>query len=59
MNAAAIAVLSFIVVSGVTFLAAYLMLRWFPAVESQRLRPAGADLGASSILRFDSQIQSR
>jgi tight adherence protein C len=59
MNAAAIAVLSFTVVSGVTFLAAYLMLRRFPVVESQRLRPAGADLGASSILRFDSQIQSR
>jgi tight adherence protein C len=59
MNAAAIALLSFTVVSGSTFLAAFLLLRRWPVIEHNRLRGSGPTPGASSILRFESEIQSR
>jgi tight adherence protein C len=57
MSAAGFAILSFAIVSGVTFLAAYLLLRRMPAIERDRLHVH--DATSSSILRFESEIQSR
>ena len=59
MNAAGIAILSFAVVSATTFLAAFLLLKRFPLIERDRLKAADADASAESILRFESQIESR
>jgi tight adherence protein C len=60
MNAAAIAIMSFTVVSGVTFLAAFILLKRWPAIERERLhvRSPESGSGASSILRFETEIQS-
>jgi len=59
MNAAGLAILSFIFVGGVTFLAAFLLLKRMPIVDRDRLRIGGGDAGSASILRFESEIQSR
>lgn len=59
MNAAGIAILSFAVVSATTFLAAFLLLKRFPLIERDRLKAGDADASAESILRFESQIESR
>jgi tight adherence protein C len=61
MNPAAVALLSFAIVAGATFLAAYLVLRRWPTVERSRFTATGggADPQAHSILRFDSEFQSR
>ena len=59
MNAAGFAILSFVFVAGVTFLAAYLVLKRMPVVERERLQIGGGDPSSASILRFESEIQSR
>jgi tight adherence protein C len=59
MSPASIAILSFAVISATTFLAAYILLRRWPAVEGARLKAAAADSRSSSILRFENDIQSR
>jgi tight adherence protein C len=59
MSAAAIAILSFTVISATTFLAGYLLLRRWPVIEGDRLKTDGADPRVSSILRFENDIQSR
>jgi tight adherence protein C len=59
MNAASLAILSFVFVGGVTFLAAFLLLKRMPIVDRDRLRVSGGDPGSASILRFESEIQSR
>jgi tight adherence protein C len=59
MNPLAVAILSFALVGGATFLAAFLLLRRLPAIEPNRLQAAGAAPAESSILRFDTEIQSR
>jgi tight adherence protein C len=59
MSAATFAILSFVFVGGVTFLAAFLLLKRIPAVEHDRLRLGSGDPSSGSILRFESEIQSR
>jgi tight adherence protein C len=59
MNPLAVAILSFALVGGATFLTAFLLLRRLPAIEPDRLQAAGAVPQESSILRFDAEIQSR
>lgn len=57
MGAAGFAIVSFVVVGGVTFLAAFLLLKRMPAIERHRLKIDDAE--SSSILRFEADIQSR
>jgi tight adherence protein C len=59
MSPAGIAILSFAVISGTTFLAAYFLLKRWPAIEGSRLKTAAADSRSSSILRFENDFQSR
>lgn len=54
-----VAVVSFVVVAGATFGAAYLLLRRWPAVSRERLEGRGAGLRESSILRFEPELASR
>jgi tight adherence protein C len=59
MNPVAVAIVSFAVVSGATFLTAFLLLKRLPAIERERLQVGSADPDSVSILRFESEIQSR
>ena len=59
MTPGGIALLAFAIVSLTTFLAAYVLLKRWPLVESERLRAGAADPRSSSILRFESEIESR
>src|SRR5215467_2134291 len=59
MNPVAVAILSFAVVSGATFLTAFLLLKRLPTIERERLQVASADPDSVSILRFENEIQSR
>ena len=59
MNPLTIAVISFIVGGGATFMAAFVLLRYWPAVERNRLKPGSHDPIGSSILRFESEFGSR
>jgi tight adherence protein C len=59
MTPAGIALLSFAIVSMTTFLAAYVLLKRWPVVEGERLKAVTVDPHSSSILRFESEIQSR
>jgi tight adherence protein C len=59
MNALTTAILSFMVVGGATFVAAFLLLKYWPAVERNRLKPASQDPLGASILRFESEFGSR
>jgi tight adherence protein C len=59
MNPITLVVMSFGVVTGVTFLIGYVLLQRLPTVSQERLRPVGRDAQASgpaSILRWDEQI---
>jgi tight adherence protein C len=51
MNPITVGILSFLIVAGVTFLAAMALLRWWPAVQRERLSPASG-AGPASILRW-------
>jgi len=59
MSPTSLAILSFVFVGGVTFLAAFLLLKRMPAVDRDRLEIHGGDGRSASILRFESEIQSR
>jgi tight adherence protein C len=58
MGAAGIAFVSFILISSATFLAAYVLLKRWPAIDAARLKGGRPDARASSILRFETDIQS-
>src|SRR5688572_20971270 len=59
MSPLAIAIVSFGLISATTFLAAYILLKRWPAIEGARLKAPAADPRTSSILRFENEIQSR
>ena len=52
MNPITVGILSFLIVAGVTFLAAMGLLRWWPAVQRDRLSAPSAGGGSTSILRW-------
>jgi len=52
MNPVTVGVLSFLIVGGVTFLAGMALLRWWPAVQRERLLARAAGDGPASILRW-------
>ena len=53
MNPITVVFLSFVMVAGITFLAGIMLLRWWPAVQRERLKAAPASGGGSaSILRW-------
>lgn len=53
MNPIAVGILSFLIVAGVTVLAGMVLLRWWPAVQRDRLSaPAAGGGGSASILRW-------
>ena len=52
MNPIAVGFLSFLIVAGVTFLAGMALLRWWPAVQRERLSAPSGGGGAASILRW-------
>jgi tight adherence protein C len=52
MNPITVGILSFVMVSGITFLAGMALLRWWPAVQRERLRAPAAGSGPASILRW-------
>jgi len=55
MNPITVGVLSFLIVAGVTFLAGMALLRWWPAVQRERLSAPAARGGAASILRWNDE----
>lgn len=59
MSPLGIAIVSFGLISATTFLAAYVLLRRWPAIEGARLKAGTTDPRTSSILRFEHEIQSR
>lgn len=60
MDPVTVAIVSFALVTGTTFVAAYLLLRRWPVVSRERLEGRGASLrGISSILRFEPELPSR
>jgi len=52
MNPITVGILSFLMVAGITFLAGMALLRWWPAVQRERLRGPAAVGGPTSILRW-------
>ena len=52
MNPITVGILSFLIVAGVTFLAGMALLRWWPAVQRERLSAPVAGGGSASILRW-------
>jgi tight adherence protein C len=52
MNPITVGILSFLIVAGVTFLAAMALLRWWPAVQRERLSAPASGAGPASILRW-------
>jgi tight adherence protein C len=52
MNPITVGILSFLIVAGVTFLAGMALLRWWPAVQRERLSARAAAGGPASILRW-------
>ena len=53
MNPITVVILSFLMVAGITFLAGMMLLRWWPAVQRERLRTASPSSGGpTSILRW-------
>jgi len=59
MNPLTVVLLSFVIVAGVTVLAAMALLRFWPVVQRGRLAtPAGESGGAESILRWSEQLPS-
>jgi tight adherence protein C len=53
MNPITVGILSFLMVAGITFLAGMALLRWWPAVQRERLRAASpTGSGPASILRW-------
>jgi tight adherence protein C len=52
MNPITVGILSFLMVAGITFLAGMALLRWWPAVQRERLRAAPASGSPASILRW-------
>jgi len=52
MNPITFGILSFLMVAGITFLAGMALLRWWPAVQRERLRAPAAGSGPASILRW-------
>jgi tight adherence protein C len=52
MNPITVGILSFLIVAGVTFLAAMALLRWWPAVQRDRLSVPASGAGPASILRW-------
>jgi tight adherence protein C len=52
MNPITVGILSFLIVAGVTFLAAIALLRWWPAVQRERLSVPASGAGPASILRW-------
>ena len=52
MNPITVGILSFLLVAGITFLAGMALLRWWPAVQRERLRAPAAGSGPASILRW-------
>ena len=59
MDAWMIAALSFVVVAGATFGAAYLLLRRWPVVSRERLEGRASGFPDSTILRFEPELASR
>jgi tight adherence protein C len=55
MNPITVGILSFLIVAGVTFLAAMALLRWWPAVQRERLSAPSAGGGPASILRWSGE----
>jgi tight adherence protein C len=55
MNPITVGILSFVIVAGVTFLAGMALLRWWPAVQRERLSAPAAVGGAASILRWKAE----
>ncbi len=58
MNPLAYAVVTFVVVLGVTLVSALLVMRFWPAIRRERLAPAPAADASVSILRFESESES-
>jgi tight adherence protein C len=58
MNPITVGILSFLMVAGITFLAGMALLRWWPAVQRERLRAAPASGGPASILRWTGAPES-
>ena len=52
MNPITVGILSFLMVAGITFLAGIALLRWWPAVQRERLRAPTGGSGPASILRW-------
>lgn len=59
MNPTAMSLVTFLVVTATTFLTAFVLLRRWPAIERDRLRPSGPDPRTASILRFETEIGPR
>jgi tight adherence protein C len=55
MNPITFGILSFLIVAGVTFLAGMALLRWWPAVQRERLSAPAAGGGPASILRWKAE----
>jgi tight adherence protein C len=55
MNPITVGILSFLIVAGVTFLAGMALLRWWPAVQRERLSAPAAWGGPASILRWNAE----
>ncbi len=55
MNPITVGILSFLIVAGVTFLAGMALLRWWPAVQRERLSAHAAGGGPTSILRWNDE----
>jgi len=58
MEPLAIAALSFVFSAGVTSLAGILLLRWWPALQPERLRGLTPEGSAASIFRWDDRARS-
>jgi len=59
MNPLAVAIVTFVLVVGVTTLSALIVMRLWPAIGRDRLSAAGAAAAPESILRFQSEPKSR
>lgn len=55
MNPITVGILSFLIVAGATFLAGMALLRWWPAVQRERLAAPSAGGGPASILRWEGE----
>lgn len=55
MNPITVVVLSFLIVAGVTILAGMALLRWWPAIQRERLTAPATGSGPASILRWSGE----